>query len=459
MSELLMVALPLMASFGSQSLMQFVDRVFLTWHSQAALAATMPAGLLSWTVMSLALGVANYTGTFVAQYEGAGRKDRVAVVIWQSIFLSLILGALLASTALLAPWLFNLIGHPAEVRDNEVIYYSTLMAGAPLTLLMASLSSFFSGRNQTAVVMLANLGAVGVNLLLDYVFIFGNAYIPGMGILGAARATVLANLSGCLLLTGMLLIVNRWQAYRLFSSIQIDWELSWRMVRYGVPMGSQTFVDIAGFTVFSFVVGTLGTEALAASNLAFNLNALAFIPMVGLGIGVMTLVGRRIGEGRPLLAKRSVNAALAVGMVYMGSWCIAFLFFPTQLLSPFSAFAEGARFDETEQTVVILLRFVAVYSIFDAVALVYGYAIRGAGDTLFPLAIFAVSSVTFLIGPVVVMTTLWGASLYVCWSAATVYVTVIGVGMYLRYRSGKWQEMRVIEAEIGPSPAPALAAS
>lgn len=447
LSELLMVALPLMVSFGSQSLMQFVDRVFLTWHSEAALAATMPAGLLCWTIMSLALGVANYTGTFVAQYEGAGRKERVAVVIWQAVLLSLLLGTLLASTGLLAPWLFGLIGHPADVQANEVSYYSILMAGAPLSLLMASLSSFFSGRNQTAIVMAANLGAVLVNLLLDYAFIFGNSFIPAMGIRGAAYATVLANLSGCLVLVAVLIAVNRWQSYGLFSAVRLDSELAWRMVRYGVPMGTQTFVDISGFTVFSFVVGTLGTEALAASNLAFNLNALAFIPMVGLGIGVMTLVGRRIGEGRPLLARKTVNRALGVGMIYMGSWVIAYLFIPHLLLAPFSAYAEEAQFAETQDTVVILLRFVAVYSLFDAIALVYGYAIRGAGDTVFPLAIFAVSSITLLIGPVTVITTVWGASLYACWGAATVYVTAIGIGMYWRYQQGKWQQMRVIEAE------------
>src|SRR5262245_24124344 len=86
--ELMQVALPLMLSSGTVALMQVTDRVFLTWYRTDALAAALPAGMLHWTVVALLIGTAMYVNTFVAQYDGAGRKDRVVASVWQGLYLS-----------------------------------------------------------------------------------------------------------------------------------------------------------------------------------------------------------------------------------------------------------------------------------------------------------------------------------------------------------------------------------
>ena len=90
--ELLRVALPLVLSSGSLSLMNVIDRVFLTAYSTDALAASTPAGLLHWTAMSLVIGTAGCVTTLVAQYEGAGRKNRAGAAVWQGVWLSLTAG-------------------------------------------------------------------------------------------------------------------------------------------------------------------------------------------------------------------------------------------------------------------------------------------------------------------------------------------------------------------------------
>jgi len=445
--ELLMVALPLMVSFGSQSLISFVDRMLLTWHSNSALAATMPAGMLNWTIISFALGVANYTGTFVAQYEGAGRKDRVAGVVWQSIWICLVFGSALATCSLAAPWIFALADHPPDVQRNEVIYFSTLCLGTPAVLLVNALSGFFAGRSRTAIVMWVNLFAVVINLGLDAVLIFGAGPIPAQGIFGAAIATVCANIMATLLFAGILIVHCRRDGYPLWSKLGLDLELCGRMIWYGVPVGLQIFVDLFGYTTFLFFVGKLGTAELAATNLAFNLNSLAFIPMLGLGTGVMTLVGRRVGEGLPALAEATVRHAVVLGMTYMGIWCIAYLFLPRLLISPFSAYAAGADFEQIEATAIVLLRFIAVYGMFDVFGIVYAYAIRGAGDAVFPFLFFLFASIFVLVIPSAVLWIYWGGNLYASWVIVTSYIVLVGVVMYARYRQGKWKQMSVIESQ------------
>mgnify|MGYP003927364789 FL=1 len=82
MRELLQVAVPLILSSGSISLMHVVDRIFLTWYSPDALAAALPAGIMNWTLLALPVGLASYVNTFVAQYDGAGKRERVSQALW-----------------------------------------------------------------------------------------------------------------------------------------------------------------------------------------------------------------------------------------------------------------------------------------------------------------------------------------------------------------------------------------
>ena len=114
--ELLSVAVPLVLSSGSISLMIAIDRLFLTWYSEDALAACTPAAALHWTVMSAFVGTINYSNAFVAQYEGAGRKDRVMASVWQAILLAIVAGTLFVGVIPFAPSVFNLVGHAPPVR-------------------------------------------------------------------------------------------------------------------------------------------------------------------------------------------------------------------------------------------------------------------------------------------------------------------------------------------------------
>ncbi|MFG0335164.1 MAG: MATE family efflux transporter [Maioricimonas sp. JB049] len=446
--ELWLVALPLMISSGSLSLMHVVDRIFLTWVSVDALAASMPAGVFNWTVMSIPFGVAMYTNTFVAQYDGALRHDRVVAALWQGGILALLSGLLLLLIGVpLAGPIFHAMDHAESVREMEIIYFRTLICGAVPMLLTAVLSSFFSGRGQTRVVMWVHLGSALLNAVLDYILIFGSGPIPPLGIFGAALATVLANVVACAVFGLLVWRIARANGYPLREQRRLDLPLLGRLIRFGVPNGMQVLVDIGAFCVFVVVVGQLGTNELAATNIALNLNSLAFVPMIGLGTAVMTLVGRRIGENEPLVAEQSTWSALHVSLFYMAFWAGTYLFLPDLLLMPYAAFARIESFAEIRPVVVVLLRFVAIYSVFDALAIVFGSAIRGAGDTRFSFWWTLICGWCLLVLPA------WWLSrsfpehgLYGCWGAASVYITAMGVGFCLRFRRGRWKSMRVIES-------------
>lgn len=447
--ELMTLAVPLMISAGTQSLMHIVDRILLAQYSDAALAAALPAGIVFWALLSLPFGVAQYVNTFVAQYEGANRKERVAASVWQGIYFSILSGGVLSLAAPLGYPLFEWIGHDSEVSVLESEYFYWLCWGAIPALLTAALSCFFSGRGQTKVVSYVNIGGVVLNGFLDYALIFGKGPFPRWGVAGAAIATNLAT-CGCVLIYVLLLlrpVVER--EYHFLKSWRPDGSLFRRMMKYGLPSGYNLFIDIAGFTVFIMIVGWLGKRELAATNIAFNLNTLAFIPVMGMSIAVSTLVGQRIGEGRPDIAEKSARRGFVVAGGYMLAFGLIYVLLPDLLTWPYArqpVKGDGAvPFEEIHNIVVVLLRFVALYSFFDALAIIFGSAIRAAGDTLFSMIFTLCCSFGLQVIPTYLLWKFHGPSLFWSWVFCSTYVISMGIGFYLRFRQGAWKSMRVIE--------------
>lgn len=443
--ELWQVALPLVLSSGSLSLMFVIDRVFLTWYSTDALAAAVPAGLLHWTVISVLIGTVLYVNTFVAQYDGAQRKDRVVASVWQGIYLSLTAALSLLLVVPFASSIFELVGHAPPVQKMETQYFSILCMGAAPITLATAMSCFYSGRGKTQTVMCVNFAAVAVNIGLDYGLIFGKGPLPGMGIRGAALATVASQVTSVLIYSVLFYRAREKAGYRIFKYRGFDRELFGRLIRYGLPTGLQFLADIAGFALFIFLVGKIGTTELAATNLAFNLNSMAFIPMFGLGTAVMTLVGRRIGEGRPDIAVRTTWLGFAAVGVYMFAFAGVYLFLPDVILYPYAAGSSAAEFAPIRAQVITLLRFVALFSFFDGMAIVFSSAVRGAGDTRFSLVFTFLTGWLLMVLPTVVAWRAFGGSLVVSWGACTTYIVVLGIGFMIRFQSGKWMSMRVIE--------------
>ncbi|MFO7984635.1 MAG: MATE family efflux transporter, partial [Desulfatiglandaceae bacterium] len=192
--DVLTISLPLVASMGSITLMQFTDRIFLANYSVEAIAAALPAGVASFTCLAFFMGVANYTNAFVAQYTGAKALSRVGAALWQGIYLSLFSAILLATLFFVSDELFALIGHSPSIQALEITYFNILILGAGLIVLNSAMACFYTGRGLTWVVMFVNMAGAAVNIPLDYCLINGVGPFPRLGIVGAGIATV----TGCM---------------------------------------------------------------------------------------------------------------------------------------------------------------------------------------------------------------------------------------------------------------------
>lgn len=444
-AEFLRLAVPLFLSTASWSIQHFVDRVFLTWYSTEALAAALPGGLSNFVFTSFFIGMAQYINTFVAQYTGAGQDGRVGPAVWQGAYLALA-GVLFGlGLALLAEPLFVLIGHEEKVRLAETEYFRVLCYGVgPITLSTAA-SCFFSGRGQTWTVLAVNVGATLVNIVLDYGLIFGAWGLPSLGMRGAAWATNVASLCGALSFLALMVRPVYRRRFNTLAGWRLDAGLFRRLLRYGGPSGLNFMLDIFAFSFFVLIVGRLGTIPLAATNLAFNINSLAFMPLIGAGIAISTMVGQRLGDDRPEDAEYCTWSGLHLSLFYMGVMAAAYIFLPDFFLAPFDARSQDPNFGEVRAVAVVLLRIVALYCVFDAFYMGFTAALKGAGDTRYVMWVSVVLSWVVMLVPCMVALEYFGAGLYVLWLFICAYIVLMGVVFFFRFRVGRWKGMRVIE--------------
>ncbi len=445
--EVLALSLPLVISTASWTVMHFADRMFLLWYSTDAMAAAMPAGILHFAMLCFPLGVVTYVNTFVAQYQGAKRPERTGLAVWQGVRVGLIAMPLFLATIPLAPAIFRLAGHQADVACLEVVYYQTLSFGAGGALCAAAFSTFFTGRGQTRVVMTVDCTAAVLNVVLDYAWIFGRFGLPAMGIEGAAWATVISQWFRCLVYWRLAMLPRYHEQYGMASGRRFDAALFRRLLRYGGPNGLQLLVEVAAFTLFVLLVGRLGQEAMAATTLAFNVNSVAFVPMLGLGIGLTTIVGRQLGRGHPELAARATWTTMWMAWAYMGTMAALYLLVPDLFLWGHAAGTSPAEFQQLRDVTVVLLRFVAAYCLLDAMNVVFVSTLKGAGDTRFILLVNLVVAFP-LVAAVWIGIDRFGGGLMWCWGMVTAWITVLGLVYLLRFLHGHWRTMRVIEPEL-----------
>jgi MATE family multidrug resistance protein len=199
------------------------------------------------------------------------------------------------------------------------------------------------------------------------------------------------------------------------------------------------------FTFFLLIVGRLGPIPLAATNLAFNINSLAFMPLIGCGIAVSTMVGQCLGRDEPQQAEYCTWTGVHLAMLYMGGMSLGYFFLPDLFLSPFGMHAEGADFETARQLARQLLRVVAIYCVFDALYMIFTAALKGAGDTRFVMWLSVALSWAIMVIPTFVALVYFDVGIFGLWSFICAYIIIMGIVFYLRFRSGRWKDMRVIE--------------
>ena len=440
---MLAIALPMVVSHACDTVMVFTDRLFLSRLGPVHMNASMAGGLTSFMAMTFFIGLTGYTTALVAQNLGARQKDQCAKATTQAFIIAVVAYPLILLARPLIHLCFAKSGIPSEQLALQTRYFNILIYGTLFTLFRTCLSSFFSGIGRTRIVMISALTAMVINVGMNYVLIFGKLGLPALGIQGAAYGTITGSVCGLMVLAVVYFGPAIKQEFHVMQALQFDRRMMRKLLKFGYPAGVEMFLNLVAFTGMILAFHAHSPVTATAVTIMFNWDMVAFVPLIGIEIAVMSLVGRYMGAQQPNIAHNATMSGLKAGWAYSACILVLFVFLPQQLVALFKPQQADALFTQAMPMAVQMIRIASFYVMIDAVILVFSGALRGAGDTFWAMCV-SVGLHWFLLAILGVL--LYGFKL----SPETTWFAMVGVFLtfssvfYFRYRSGKWRHIQVL---------------
>jgi MATE family multidrug resistance protein len=435
---MLRLSAPMIVSTVSFTIMQFVDRFMVSRLGTDALAAVLPAGYVSLLPGGFALGAMTSLNTFVSQSLGRNDKAACSNYFWQMMYMGLVYFVLVAAVMVpAAPWIFQLMRHPAEVIPLETVYLRILLYAHIAAVVNWSSNQFFMGIHRPIVTMCTSLCGQIVNVLANYTLIFGKFGFPRMGIAGAGWGTFVGIAVAATFNMVVFLGPGVNASFHSRHTLHLDARKMRNLLRVGVPAGIGLMVNVALWgVILSSLVGRFGKASLAATSAVLSYASLSVMPVVGVSTALTAAVGKTIGAGRKELAPKQTSLCLRIALVYMGVVGVGFLLFRRPLMAFWSPKPEVI--DAGSKILVCA----ALYQVFHATRIVYNGALRGAGDTVW-LALISVVGAAGVLGlgglAIVILWPSLGA--IGPWIAAMLSIMFVGLANRWRFHTDIWQRI------------------
>lgn len=446
---ILALALPLVANSAVQLVLNLTDLWFIGRISTQALAAV---GAVHWLVIVVVMvlsGVGMAVQTLVAQAYGSRRLPRAAQAVWTGMWGVLCATPLFVLAGVGGAWILAPFGLDPAIEALGAEYWFPRVAGAPFGAAMWGLLGFFNGISRPRLTVLITVLMTLANVALNELFIFR----LGWGVAGASWATTAAQAIG--LAVGLAIFLRA--EFRAVYKSHLTWRPDGRRLlaqfRLGFPMGLLYSADLIGISLFQIMQVRVGAAAGAATQIVMMLTSVAYLPGVGIALAGTTLVGQSIGADDRRWAMRVGNRVIAFAALYMGGVGVLLALAGPWILPVFV----GAQDAESAAVVAIalpMLWLAALYQLFDGMNLGAGFCLRGAGDAVVPAALVVVLS-WFLFVPLAHAFTFapgegwfdvlpqagWGP--LGGWAAVVIYVCLLGLTLFVRWRSGAWKRIRL----------------
>lgn len=436
--ELLTIAFPLIVSYACDTTMMFTDRLFLSRLSGAHMSASMTGGLSAFMATTFFVGLIGYTTAMVAQRFGARRREMCATVTTQGLLVAMMAFPVLLLFIPIGLWLFSISGIKQPQLDLQSSYFRILMFGSLVPLLRSCLANFFSGIGRTRLIMLAAVISMVTNVGLNYVLIFGKFGLPALGIRGAAYGTIVAGIIGIVVLFLSYIRKSNRREFNILHSFKWNTSLMKELWRLGTPSGVELFLNLVAFTFLIVIFHGQGEVVASAVTITFNWDMVAFIPLLGINIGVTTLVGQYVGKKDLDTAHKATKSGLLLACVYVFGLTILFALAPEPLVALFAPQEVGPNWPEIQSMAVFMVQLISIYLFADATTIVFSGALRGAGDTFWTM-VLSVSNHWLLAVVTYSMFYVFDASAQQTWVSVIVVLCVLTGLFALRYYKGNWR--------------------
>ncbi|MCQ2103221.1 MAG: MATE family efflux transporter [Fibrobacter sp.] len=448
--DVLVVALPMLLSMSFDTLMTFVDRLFLSKLGPAEMNASLGAGGMQLVLITFFTGALSYTTAMVAQRFGAGRKGECAGVFMQAVYLAVACFPLLCLTIPVGHFVFGLQGLAADQLEYQKTYFDILMFGGIINLVRNAAPCFFSGIGETKVVMKAAFAGMIVNIVCNYFLIFGQGPFPELGVAGAAYGTLIGNVFSVVYLFVAYFGKRYRDAYGTTHNLKFNLDYTKELLKRGLPSGVEMFMNMAAFQLQILMFHGLGAVEATAASVMFNWDMVAYVPLMGLEVASTSLVGRYVGAKSAAAATRSTYSGLKVGWAYSLIIAVLLILLPgvlTDIFRPDAAATADAvaMFEAARPISIFMLRFATLYIFVEVFLVIYAGALRGAGDTVWVMFACGIMNWFNAIALYVAAYIIKMPAQY-AWIIVVLVYSTAPLLFYFRWKSGKWRK-HVLEKE------------
>jgi MATE family multidrug resistance protein len=359
--------------------MSVADNVMVGRVGTVPLAASALSNSLFFLIMVLGLGISMAITPLVAQAYGSGDKKKCGTIFRQGLLINGVTSLILFALTVLVADCLKDMHQPADVLGPATVYMKILGFSIFPVMVFQSYKQFAEGlsviKSATVIALMANI----VNVMVNWVFIFGHLGMPPMGLNGAGIGTLLSRI---FMAVGMMIVVRRSEFLKSFDpslhDFNIDWAMIKKLLNVGIPIGSQYIFEVSSFSGASIVIGWIGTRELAAHQIALNLASLSYMVSLGISAAATVRVGTAFGRKKYQEARMAGFSAVALCAMFMGLFAVIFI--SMRNLLPGYYISDPEVIGIASHILVI----VAVFQIFDGSQAVGVGMLRGLMDMKIP---------------------------------------------------------------------------
>lgn len=438
---ILQLAMPAIAGLSSQMVVSLVDAAMVGRldNAQYYLAAMGIGVIATWAIISFFSSLATGTHVLIARRFGSNDYNECGKVLNTSIIISFLIG--LAIAGIVVFFSYDIASFFAV--DNQVAFYAGQFLhyrflGIPFFLITVSYRGFFFGIGKTKVFMYSAILINTLNIIFNYILIYGCFGIPAMGLAGSGLGSTIATICDALFYFSVSLLSNYRHKFHYFKNFRFVKNIAVSIIKISLPVSLQNVFILVGFLIFIAITGLIGTDYQAASTIVFSSLQFSLMPCFGFGIAIQTLVGNSLGNNNIKQAKYLGFETSKLATIY--TIVIGFIF----VAAPRIILILLTNDHRVIETAVPALRIAGFGQIFYAVGVVLANGLQAAGKTLYVMLAevilnwFVFVPIAYFLG-VYLKLGLVGA-----WSALPFYVVLYALVIFIKYKFGNWEKYKKV---------------
>jgi putative MATE family efflux protein len=431
------LAVPAIGENLLQTLLLITDTLMIARFGSVSIAASAVAGTILWRVHMTLGCIERGTTAMVARYYGEGDMERLGRTVAQAICLAIGFGSIIGiSGFILAHKFCYWMGADKQVVAAGTPFLQAIFVASVARMFFFVAAAAVRGSGDTRSPMWITLWMNVLNIGFNYILIFGHFGAPALGLVGSGVSTAIALYFSAVAILWIILS-GRTCFYLRRRHFHADWSLIRTILRISAPSFLEEIVISSGYLLFFAFIARMGTTVLAAHQVSTRIEATSFMAGFGFSIAASTLVGQSLGMGRIDLAKKSFRRATGYCVLLMSAIAFLLILFSDKVVAAFQP-AEDVR-----DLAKVLLIIAALEQPLLGIGMTLAGGIRGAGDTISPMATSIVGNVLIRVFVVYYLAFTLGLGIYGVYIGTVIDWVVRASMMYYFYRRGRWARLRI----------------